>query len=172
ILADRDNQEIIITRFAKLQNKIKVGCSPTMALHEGFNNEHAKVYFACQEKKGLFYIEPYAKPKGARALDIANKFVEAIKSKNIFSLMHLSFYNPKVVFSMNLFTLSDILKKTKEVKIGKDNNYVVATYYTDYKINNQKVLVAIHLKKADGTLIKTEEWYVNDVMVLPIKDEK
>ena len=172
ILADRDNQEIIITRFAKVQNKIKVGCSPTMALHEGFNNEYAKVYFACQEKKGLFYIEPYAKPKGARAIDIANKFVEAIKSKNIFALMHLSLYNPKVVFSMNLSILSDILQKTKEVKIGKDNNYVVAAYYTDYKIDNKKVVVAIHLKKADGTFIKTDEWYVDRIKLSEIKDEK
>jgi len=172
-IANTNQQELLDThRFTKLKSKIKLNCSPTIAMYQSFNNELDKVYFACQEKKGLFYIEPYAKPKGARAIDIANKFVDAIKSKNIFSLMHHSLYNPKLVFSMNLFTLSDILKKTKKVKIGKHPYYRVATYYTDYKINNQKVKVTIHLKKANGTFIKTKEWYVDRIKLLPIKDEK
>ncbi|MEA2028935.1 MAG: hypothetical protein U9N49_08160, partial [Campylobacterota bacterium] len=172
-IANTTGKELFDTQMAtKLKNKIKVDCSPTIALHEGFHDELDKVYFACQEKKGLFYIEPYAKPKGARAIDIANKFVEAIKSKNIFSLMHLSLYNPRLVFSMNLFTLSDILKKTKEVKIGKHPYYRVAAYYTDYKIDNQKVKVTIHLKKANGTIVKTNEWYVDRIKLLPIKDSK
>ena len=81
-------------------------------------------------------------------------------------------YNAKLLWNMNLNVLGEILQKTKEFKISVDNNYAAAAAITNYQINGQKVKVLFSLRKADGQFIRTKEWYVKAVRVLPIKDER
>ncbi|MEA2028658.1 MAG: hypothetical protein U9N49_06750 [Campylobacterota bacterium] len=174
IMADEGAKELLVTfKGIELEKRIKLDCSPTMAVGTGFGEEFDKSYFACKEQKGLFYIQPYLKPKGARAIDIAQQFVEAIKQKERFKLLKLSMMNAKLLLFLDLGFLNDVLKKTTKTVVARhSSSSVVVGYYSNYTLDDQKIKVLIHLHKANGTFVKSSEWYVDDVMVRPIKPTK
>ena len=82
-------------------------------------------------------------------------------------------YNAKLLWNIDLDKAGDILRQTKEYKTDYyDNNSAYISVMTNYKIGGKKVRIEFILKKAEGQIINTGEWFVKKVIMFSIKDEK
>ena len=175
IASEEDKQLLVMFKAEDLEKRIKLDCSPTIAIPSG-SGVLDKTYFACKEKAGVFSILPYSKPKGERAIDIAEKFGKAILAKDTFTMIRLAHYRSKTIKSLNLDFLGKILQQTIGYSVGyQDNNTASINALTTYKLKfrgkTYNTKVNFQLSIPTGQFFRTDRWIIYRVSLRPIKDK-